>query len=64
MTLVAGDCDTDDLGTEFEVRGRMAAAGLARIAKRDAPFGTGALVGRRAGEPMPCAVNGREANGN
>ena len=61
MTLVAGDYDTDDLGTGFdlvllsatytesEVRGRMAAAGLARIAKRDAPFETSVLVGRRAG---------------
>ena len=64
MTLVAGDYDTDDLGTESEVRGRMAAAGLARIAKRDTPFGTSVLVGRRAGETMLCAVNDREANGN
>jgi len=44
--------EAGDTYTESEVRGWMAAAGLARVARRDTSFGTSVLVGRRAGERM------------
>jgi len=39
--------EAGDTYTESEVRGWMAEAGLARVAKRDTPFGTSVIVGRR-----------------
>jgi len=41
-----------DTYTESEVRGWMAAASLARVARRDTAVGSSVLVGRRAGERM------------
>jgi len=40
--------DGGDTYTESDVRGWMAEAGLPRVAKRDTPFGTTVIVGRRA----------------
>ena len=42
--------EAGDTYAESEVRGWMAEAGLARMAKRDTPFGTSVIVGRRAAD--------------